>query len=288
VAELQIPSSINDARSQALLVLIGRLAEIDLTPLLVYRIDSVPAGALPFLAWQFDILSPLWQTVAPVVLSVDAITDVDALIDIDTLTEPSSLMGLQQSAAIAAQRTLVKTAIQLHRFRGTPWSIKSALAMLGWADVSMLEGQASWGGSQYPADQGWAVFRAMVQLQPGQSLDPGAPAIATATVNFFKPARSLLDSLFFVLPRVDDVVLTPIDSLTLGGIINYQLDAVSLPSDAVLSLSIILPRAEDSYGPAGPLYSAHYRHSGITYGAAEPVVADSALVVNGNAVLQGG
>lgn len=288
MAELQIPSSINDARSQALLVLIGRLAEIDLAPLLVYRIDSVPAGALPFLAWQFDILSPLWQTVAPVIMSVDAITDVDALIDIDTLTEPSSLVGLQQSAAIAAQRALVKAAIQLHRFRGTPWSIKSALAMLGWTDVSMLEGEASWGGTQYPANQGWAVFRVMVQLQPGQSLDQGSAAIATATVNFFKPARSLLDSLFFVLPPIDDVVQTPSDSLTLGGLISYQLDAASVPSDAVLSLSIILPKTQDLYGPAFPLYSARYRHSGISYGAGEPTVADSALVINGNAMLLGG
>ena len=91
MAELQIPPSINDTRSQALMDLVERLGEIDLTPLLVYRIDSVPAAALPFLAWQFDILSPLWQTVAPVITSVDAITNVDLLIDIDTLTEASSV-----------------------------------------------------------------------------------------------------------------------------------------------------------------------------------------------------
>src|SRR2546421_866000 len=100
MAELQIPPSINDSRSQALMDLVKRLGEIDLAPLLVYRIDSVPASALPFLAWQFDILSPLWQSVAPMIRSVDAITDVDALIDIDTLTEGPSVAAVQQSEVI--------------------------------------------------------------------------------------------------------------------------------------------------------------------------------------------
>ena len=103
MAELQIPPSINDSRSRALMELVARLGEIDLTPLLVYRIDSVAVEALPFLAWQFDILSPLWQSVAPVIKSVDTITDVDALIDIDTLTEAASVGISQQDTAIAAE-----------------------------------------------------------------------------------------------------------------------------------------------------------------------------------------
>ncbi len=287
MAELQIPPSINDSRSRALMDLVARLGEIDLAPLLVYRIDSVSAEALPFLAWQFDILSPLWQTVAPIVRSVDAITNVDALIDIDTLTEATSVIATQQSAAIQAQRALIKMAIQLHRFRGTPWSVKSALATLGWATVSILEGQDSWGGTQYATNQGWAVFRAMIHLQPGQTIDPGAPDRAVAAINFFKPARSLLDSLFFVLPPTIEVVPTPADGLTLGGIATYQLDTAPEPSEA-LSIAIALPPNQDSYGPAAPLYSARYRHSGITYGANEPAVGDSALILNGAALLQGG
>ncbi len=39
--ELSAAPSINDTRTQALLVLIGRLGALDLTTLLVYRIDSV-------------------------------------------------------------------------------------------------------------------------------------------------------------------------------------------------------------------------------------------------------
>ena len=43
--ELSAAPSINDMRTQALLVLIARLAALDLTTLLVYRIDSVVADA---------------------------------------------------------------------------------------------------------------------------------------------------------------------------------------------------------------------------------------------------
>ena len=288
MAEPQIPPSINDSRSQALMDLVNRLGDLDLTPLLVYRIDSVPADALPFLAWQFDILSPLWQTIAPVIMSVDSITDVDALIDIDTLTEAASVEGMQQSEAIAAQRALIKMAIQLHRFRGTPWSIKSSLAMLGWLAVSIAEGQSSWNGSQYPANEGWAVFRVTIQLQSGQTIDSSDPEIAIATINFFKPARSLLDALIFMLPPAIDLAPSPADYLALGGIVSYQLDGAPSPSDEAMSLTVVLPPMQDFYGPAVPLYSGHYRHSGITYGFNQPAIADSALVMNGIALLQGG
>ncbi len=40
--QLIIQPSINDARSNALLDLVGRLGSLDLTPLLVYRLDSTP------------------------------------------------------------------------------------------------------------------------------------------------------------------------------------------------------------------------------------------------------
>ena len=288
MAELQVPPSIDDSRSRALLTLIGRLDSIDLTPMLVYRIDSVPAGALPFLAWQFDIISPLWQSVAPVILSVDAITDVDAIIDIDTLTEGPSVTTVQQSQVIAAQRSLVKMAIQLHRSRGTPSAIKNALATLGWPEVSIAEGQSSWGASNYPSNQGWAVFRVMIRLQEGQTFDPAAPASAAATINFFKPARAFLDALIFVLPTQTDSAPTPADSVTLGGIATYQVDPAPFPSDATLAFAVTLPPTFDPFGPAAPLYSGQYRHSGITYGANQPGVADSALILNGNPVLQGG
>ena len=117
--ELSAAPSINDTRTQALLVLIARLGALDLTTLPVYRIDSVVESALPFLAWQFDILSPLWQLIAPVSLGVDALTSIDLLTDVDNLIESGGLVS-EQPLTEAAERALLMSAIPLHRFRGTP------------------------------------------------------------------------------------------------------------------------------------------------------------------------
>ncbi len=228
--ELSAAPSINDTRTQALLVLISRLAALDLTTLLVYRIDSVVDGALPFLAWQFDILSPLWQLIAPVALGVDALTNIDLLIDVDNLIESGGLVT-ELALTEAAQRELLKNAIALHRFRGTPWSVKQALASLGWTTVSLLEGQTSWGGVAYPSNQGWAVFRVMIDLAAGQGVSIGAASTAVAAVNFFKPARAWLDSVWFAVPAITDAGPVPSDKLTLSGIAKYQLDSAPAPND---------------------------------------------------------
>jgi P2-related tail formation protein len=289
MAELQLPPSIDDSRSQALAHLAARLGQIDLVPLLVYRIDSVPPDALPLLAWQFDILSPLWQAVAPAVTSVDALTNIDELTDIDTLTEgtPGS-MSAQKEAVVAAERALVKAAIQLHRYRGTPWVVKKALGTLGWSRVSIVEGQSKWGGTRYPASQGWALFRVLVQLEDDSLLNADAVAMATAAIDFFKPARSWLDSLWFVEPTVVENIAIPIDRVTLSGIAEYELDVAPAPSEGAVSIRVVVSMPADEMPPILPLYDSHYRHSGITYGDNEPRVADSALVLNGSPVLHGG
>jgi P2-related tail formation protein len=284
--ELSSAPSINDTRTQALLVLIGRLAALDLTTLLVYRIDSVVSGALPFLAWQFDILSPLWQLIAPVALGIDALTNIDLLIDVDNLIESGGLIS-DLVLTEEAQRELLENAIGLHRFRGTPWAIKQALASLGWTQVTLLEGQSSWGGNTYPPSQGWAVFRVTIDLAATQGVSIGAASTASAAVKFFKPARSWLDSIWFVVPPISDAGPVPSDLLTLGGIAEYQLDSAPAPSDA-LAFAIAMASAIDAFGPIVPAYDGHYLHSGITYDANEPEVADSALIVNGAAVLHGG
>src|ERR1039458_9971558 len=84
------------------------------------------------------------------------------------------------------------------------------------------------------------------------------------------------------------LLTVPSDNLTLGGIAQYQLDAAPAPNDDALAFAIGAAPLTDAYGPIVPAYDAHYLHSGITYGANEPAVADSALIVNGAAVFHGG
>jgi P2-related tail formation protein len=283
--ELSPAPSISDTRSQALMVLIERLAALDLTPLLVYRIESVTDAALPFLAWQFDVLSPLWQLVAPSAVSIDALTGIDSLTDIDTLTAADSA---DAGSDTAAQRALLELAIPLHRMRGTPAAIKRALGALGWASATIAEGQDAWGGAAYPSNEGWAVFRVMVNLAAGQSVAAGAVETILAAVNFFKPARAWLDSIWFVAPPISDGAPAPSDRFTLTGIAQSQIDSAPFPGDGALTIAMDPAPLADAVGPIAPLYNAHYRHSGITYGANEPVVADPALILNGTAVLYGG
>ena len=287
MAELTPSPSINDTRTQALLTLIERLSALDLSPLLIYRIDSVVAGALPFLAWQFDILSPMWQLAAPTAPSIDSLIDIDSLTDIDTLSQAET-QQVEAAAGSATQRELLKLAIALHRQRGTPAAIKRALESLGWANVTLMEGETSWGGTSYPPTQGWAVFRVLINLEAAAEVPAGSAQDVIAAVQFFQPARAWLDSLWFVTAPMADAGPVPADRLTLGGIAEYQIDAAPEPSDNQLSVAITTAPAADAYGPIAPMYNGHYVHSGITYGANEPVVADTALIVNGVATLYGG
>jgi P2-related tail formation protein len=276
MAHLQVQPSIDDVRSAALLDLIERLGALDLTPLLVYRIDSAPDSVLLALAWQFDMLAPQWQLGSNTAESVDAITNIDALTDIDTLSSTDSVAGTSDYDSL---RTLLKAAIPLHRTRGTPYAIKTALKSLGWT-ATLLEGQSSWGGASWPASEGWAVFRVYLNLEPGQAVAPSDAGRAIAAINFFKNARSLLDSLWFAAAGITDSVAPPADFIVS---IFSQHDAAPAPTDAVFAPAWTIA---DSVALA-PLYDGRFAHGGITYGAAEPPVADDGVVLNGSAIALG-
>jgi hypothetical protein len=152
----------------------------------------------------------------------------------------------------------------------------------------LLEGQASWGGNNYPDSQGWAVFRVVINLRDGQPVIGAPLLLVRAVVELFKNARSKLDTIVFVPPPIVDAAPTPTDRLTLDGSSKHQLDNGRVPHDGALVIAVTLPHLEDPIGPIAALYNSHYRYSGITYGANEPKLADSALVLNGEAVLHGG
>jgi P2-related tail formation protein len=274
MARLTVQPSIDDVRSQALLTIIERLGALDLTPILVYRIDSVPNAALVLLAWQFDMLAPQWQLGAELGETIDTLTDIDALTDIDRLT---SLYGEAGPSDYDSWRTLLKIAIPLHRTRGTPYAIKTALNSLGWTDVNFLEGQATWGGTAYPASQGWAVFRTLINLGAGQAVQAQDAERAANAINFFKPARAWLDSLWFAAPPIKDPAPPITDFVTTR---YAQHDAAPTPSDLVTAPAWLLADRLT----ISPIYDGHFWHSGITYGASEPAIVDSGVIINGIAI----
>jgi P2-related tail formation protein len=272
--ELNLQPSVNDARGQSLLQLLSRLDNIDLSSVLVYRLDSAPDSALLPLAWQFDMLAPQWQLGASTGEAIDALTDIDSLTDIDTLSSTGSVSAPSDFDSL---RTLLKAAIPLHRTRGTPYAIKTALSSLGWSGSTLQEGQASWGGVQYPASQGWAVFRVLLTIGPGQTVGTSDASRIVAAVNFFKPVRTLLDSLWFIAQPLGDLLGAATDAVVS---IFKQMDRAPTAGDQTSAPGWPVT---DLKGLA-PTYSAHFVHSGITYGASQPAVADAGVVAQGTPV----
>ncbi|TBV10271.1 phage tail protein [Stutzerimonas kirkiae] len=86
------------------------LAGIDLTPMLVYLVDTVSAELLPTLAEQFSLL------------------------------DETTWSGAESEAA---RRELIKGAVGLHRYKGTPWSLRDMCRRLGLGEIQISEGLAA-------------------------------------------------------------------------------------------------------------------------------------------------
>ena len=93
-----------------------RLTGLDMTRLLIYLVDLVEDDALPYLGEQFHIMGG---------------------------------EGWDFAADDAARRALIKSAIELHRYKGTPWAIKQALKKLGLERFTLVE---------HPEAAHWAEF----------------------------------------------------------------------------------------------------------------------------------
>lgn len=116
MADQQLPPALaGDERFVWLNELLSEnMQRLDLNPMLVYLVDLVPPSLLPILAEQFSMLE---EATWPVARSDDD------------------------------RRALIKTAIMLHRYKGTPWAVKQALATIGYPVLELIEQadyQAQW------------------------------------------------------------------------------------------------------------------------------------------------
>jgi len=264
------PGSINDLRTQALGVLAKRLATLDLTQLFVYIIDNVPLSALPFLAWQFDMLSPFWLLESP---------------------------GL-------SQRTLIKQSIPLHRTLGTPATLKTVINNLGWSYCFLQEGQNSWGGNFWPSNEGWAVFRVNIhKIAPSSTpgltdaelvaleamhnnglqsipVTSAQQAQLLAAINFFKPARSVLDALQFDELSLIEPTLQMTDSFTLSlGPIQVE------PPITITDLPLVIGWLPvDVFSRVATYNGTYYHGGGLLFNKVGPFLSSGPLIINGQVV----
>jgi len=283
--ELQLqPSVATDLWSQAHLALIGRLEKLDLSPILVYRIASLVDSAVLAMAWQWDVLNPLLlpsltQLVTLGYSSWDVVANIDELINIDLLqyqTEENINLPLQ--TVYEQYRALILLSTALHSTLGTVAAVKNGFAGLGFPNVIVQEGQNSWGGNQYPSNQGWAVFRVVIPLAtipPDTDLSTLIPRMI-AVANYWKPARCILDSIQLLAPPIVDMLMpAPFDFVRSAFL---QTDFVSpQPSDFIVAKFEPIADAKTIV----PLHNDRYYHIAVTYGQGEPHVADSGVVVNG-------
>ena len=99
----------------------------------------------------------------------------------------------------------------------------------------------------------------------------------TGAVNFFKPARCLLDSIWFTLVPLVDAAPVPADTVIS---IFTQNDGAPPAIDTITANAWVLSDTKLIM----PLYDAHFYHTGISYGQVQPAVADSGVVVLGSPV----
>jgi phage tail P2-like protein len=141
MADLTLPPALaGDERFSLLCKLLEeRHAGIDLKPMLVYLVDQVKAPLLPVLADQFSLLDEaVW-----------------------ILAESED-----------ARRNLIKNAVELHRYKGTPWAIREIIRLLGFGEVQLQEGLGgrTYDGSitfdglyVYGDSRAWAAYRVIFQ-----------------------------------------------------------------------------------------------------------------------------
>lgn len=141
-----------------------RIQDVPLETLIVMLVDLVHVSALPWLAEQFGVTGD---------------------------------RGWNLATTEQQQRNLIKNAIGLYRTRGTPYSVRAALAAIGFGNCIIREGVAIFYDGQFTHNGtqdygGNAPFNYMVQLGPDRV--PTAPELdlIERLVKEYAPVRANL------------------------------------------------------------------------------------------------
>ncbi|EHE7989529.1 phage tail protein I [Salmonella enterica subsp. enterica serovar Derby] len=149
-----------------------RFAQIDLTALLVYLVDIVDASALPSLAGQLHV---------------------------------QGLEGWLFAANEQEKRELIKQAIELHKYKGTPWAVRRVLEILS------LPGTISkwfeYGGKAY-------FFKVEIKLI-NQGMDENLFNNLVDLIHEYKNVRSKLEALIVWI--INQSAIPVIGSALYGG-----------------------------------------------------------------------
>ena len=141
------PSLASDERSIVFDKLTQRFKQLDLSKLMLYLFDITEESALVHLAEQLSLFNDGWE----------------------------------MAESDDAKRNLLKSAIQIHKRKGTPWAIREVFRMLGLGEIELIEGTGSilydgaakYDGTYYYGDDDkWATY--VVRLNQPVTRDQAA------------------------------------------------------------------------------------------------------------------
>ena len=168
MAKLQYPSIIETSPKLTALDDIGtRLNRMDKSQIMTSFVDLVPTEFLELLAEKWSV------------------TGYD---------------GWLLAESIDAKRKLIKRAVELHRYKGTPWSMREIIRQLGFGEVEIIEGlfdkrhdgSFTRDGTYFHGDHSkWAHYRVIMQ----QTITNDQADLLRKTLRVFAPARCVLASL---------------------------------------------------------------------------------------------
>lgn len=149
-----------------------RISEIDFSPVIPLLVDNAPENMLPLLASQFDVMG---------------------------------YKGMRFATTAAEQRELIKRAIKLHKYKGTPYAIKESLKALGITNVIIKEhillfvydGIYNYDASLSYGESQWATFRIVVDASAYPTISTSLLNDIKTLVNTYKNARSHLIDVSF-------------------------------------------------------------------------------------------
>lgn len=169
MVEQQMPPVLASDERFALLckLLTETYADLNIGAMAVYLVDRVKGTLLPTLAEQFSLLD-----------------------------EAAWLLAESEEA----RRNLVKSSVTLHRYKGTPWAIRELIRLLGFGEITLLEGlgglshdgQATFNGNRVYGDTGsWPVYRVFLT----QPITNDQAELLRRVLRATAPARCRLASL---------------------------------------------------------------------------------------------
>ena len=168
MAKLQYPAIIEkDEKFTALADLGKRLNSLDKSQIMTSFVDLVPTEFLSLLAEKWSV------------------TGYD---------------GWLLAESEEAKRKLIKRAVELHRYKGTPWAIREIIRQLGFGEVEIIEGLFDKrhdgtfrrDGSYFHGDRSkWAYYRVILQ----KVITNDQADLLRKTLRVFAPARCILAGL---------------------------------------------------------------------------------------------